>query len=115
LFRYATSLKGDVATFKELADAMNAKANVENVLPEHMKPMHLSQGQLKFWFKNKKGRSYSSKEKPFLLEEQKVGHAERIQELKRRGAHIAFLDEKWFYILHAFSLSSPEIPTSGRI
>jgi hypothetical protein len=66
LYRYATILHGDVATFRELANAMNAKANIENVLPEHMKPMHLSQGQLKHWFKSKKGKSYSSKEKSFL-------------------------------------------------
>ncbi len=102
LYRYATSLHGDVATFKELADAMNAKANVENVLPEHMKPMHLSQGQLKRWFKSKKGKLYSSKEKLFLSEEQKearVRHAQRIQELKRRGAIVTYLDEKWFYTL----------------
>jgi hypothetical protein len=36
---------------------MNAKASVENVLPEHMKLMHLSQGQLKHWFKSKKGKN----------------------------------------------------------
>jgi hypothetical protein len=99
LYRYASSLHGDVATFKELADAMNAK---ENVLPEHKKPMHLSQGQVKHWFNSKKGKSYSIKEKPFLSEEQKEGRvrrAQRTQELKRRGAIITYLDEKWFYIL----------------
>ncbi len=56
LFRYATSLNGDVSTFSELANAMNANANANanayNVLLEHMKPMHFLQGQLKHWFKN---------------------------------------------------------------
>jgi hypothetical protein len=81
---------------------MNAKAKVEHVLPAHMKPMHLSQGQFKQWFKNKKGKSYSSKEKPFLSEEQmeeRARHAQRIQGLKIRGAIILYLDEKWFYTL----------------
>ncbi len=54
LFRYATSLNGDVSTFSELANAMNANANANayNVLLEHMEPMHFLQGQLKHWFKN---------------------------------------------------------------
>jgi hypothetical protein len=96
-YRYATWLNGDVATFVKLADAMNAKANVENVHPEYMKPLHLSQGQLKQWFISKKGTSYSSKEKPFLLDEQKearVRHEQKIQELQRRGACIDYLEEK---------------------
>jgi hypothetical protein len=114
LYRYATSLHGDVATFEELADAMNAKANIENVLPEHTKPMHLSQGQLKRWFKNKKGKSYSSKEKPFLSEEQmeaRVIHAQRIQELYRREAIVTYLD----VVLHSFPAPLLEAFATGRI
>ena len=47
LYQYATTRHGDTATYSDLANVMNAKANTENVLPDEMKPMHSSVGHLK--------------------------------------------------------------------
>jgi hypothetical protein len=97
LYRYATTLHGDTATYSDLANAMNAKANTENVLPDEMKPTHLSVGQLKRWFKEKKGKSLADTSKPYLTEEQqqaRVTYCRRIQELMQRRAKILYFDEK---------------------
>jgi hypothetical protein len=43
LYRYATSIHGDDVTFQQLADAMNVKANIDQLIPE----FNISVGQLK--------------------------------------------------------------------
>ncbi len=44
LYQYAKTLHGDAATYSNLANAMNAKANAENIIPDEMKPLHLLVG-----------------------------------------------------------------------
>jgi hypothetical protein len=51
LYRYATSIHRDDLTFQQLADAMNAKATIDQLVPE----FNISVGQLKRWFSNMKG------------------------------------------------------------
>jgi hypothetical protein len=99
-YRYAMTLHGDAATYNDLANSMNAKANAENIIPDEMKPLHLSVGQLKRWFKEKKGKSLVDTTKPYLAEEQqqaRVTYCRRLQEHRQWRARILYLDEKWFY------------------
>ncbi len=96
LYWYATSIHGDDLTFQQLADAMNAKANIDQLVPE----FNISVGQLKQWFSNMKGKQLSPNEKPYLTPEHlavRLDYANRMLQMQREGRHICYLDEKWFY------------------
>jgi hypothetical protein len=58
LYRYATSIHGDDLTFQQLADTMNAKATIDQVIPG----FNISMGQLKLWFRSMKGKQLSPNE-----------------------------------------------------
>ncbi len=96
LYQYATRIHGDNLTFQQLADAMNAKAHTNQLLPD----FNISVGQLKRWFRNMKGKQLSPNEKPYLTPEHlaiRIAYAIQILQLQREGRQICYLDEKWFY------------------
>ncbi len=98
LYWYATSIYGDDLTFQQLADTMNVKANIDQVVPG----FNVSVGQLKRWFRSMKGKQLSPSEKPYLTPEHlavRIAYAIRILHLQREGRHICYLDEKWFYTM----------------
>jgi hypothetical protein len=97
LYWYATSIYGDDLTFQQLADALNAKANIDQIVPE----FNISVGQLKQWFSDMKGKQLSPNKKPYLTPEHlavRVAYANRMLQIQREGRHICYLDEKWFYM-----------------
>jgi hypothetical protein len=97
LYRYATSIHGDDLTFLQLADAMNAKANIDQLVPG----FNISVGQLKRWFRSIKGKQLSPNEKPYLTPEHlemRIVYAIQMLQMQREGRYICYLDEKWFYI-----------------
>jgi hypothetical protein len=47
LYQCTTTLHGDAAIYRNLANPMNTKANSVNIIPGKMKPLHLLVGQLK--------------------------------------------------------------------
>ena len=96
LYRYATGLLGDSATFDEIADVMTQKSAAEQ---EH-ETININRLQLLRWFHKKGGKEKSCIEKPYLSNQQKVARLEWSQEmltLLESNAVICYLDEKWFY------------------
>ncbi len=82
--------------FQKLANAMNAKAPTEDIIPD----LHLSKWQLKQWFHGEKGKLYNICEKPHLTDEKRearVWYATRMIELIAQQKNITYLGEKWFY------------------
>jgi hypothetical protein len=63
LFCYASGILDHTATFQQLANAMNAKAVMEDVFPS----MRLSTDQLKRWFRDMKGKELQKGTKPYLM------------------------------------------------
>jgi hypothetical protein len=51
LYHFAIGIKGDAATFYQLASTMNSKAAADDGIPN----FQISKGQLKRWFGNMKG------------------------------------------------------------
>ena len=69
LYRYATSILGDGATCKELAQLMREKSETEGE-PE---VLALSEWQVRRWWQKKGGKERSSQiEKPYLTPEHKA-------------------------------------------
>ncbi len=97
LFRQATNLLGDNASFEELAMAMNANSAARANLPT----LTLDKFTLYRWFKKNRGKEKRMKERPLLTEEHKRARlelAERLLTLIEEGAFICYLDEKLFYL-----------------
>ncbi len=96
MFRHATDLLGDNATFKELASAMN----LQSATMEDRPSLRMNKFNLLRWFKKNKGIEKRTVHRPILTNEHKIArlqHAELIQNLHRQGKTICYLDEKWFY------------------
>ena len=74
LFRQSQQMIGYDATFKELASSMNDIALLEfNVI------LSLAYHHVRVFFKKNKGKKYSAKEKPSLMDEQKKQRKEWAQ------------------------------------
>ena len=97
LYRHATDLVGTDATFEEIAWHMNLQSTVDETRPN----LNLNKQSLYRWFKKNKGKEKKHSQKPFLTDEQKqarVTYANKIKQLLAQNKHIAYLDEKWFYV-----------------
>ena len=98
LFRHVQGLHGSLASFHELAMAINAQSAVPG---EGRPTLSLSRHQVMNWFKANGGKEKSAIEKPLLTDEHKrlrITWARKYYKLFcNRSAPVAFLDEKWFY------------------
>ncbi len=96
MFRTATQLVGDDATFDLLARTMN----LQSAALENMPTLTLDKFKLYRWFHKNKGKERKTVERPLLMEEHKqarLHHVQLIQTLTQQGRTIIYLDEKWFY------------------
>ena len=97
LYRYAISMVGIKATFKEIAEMMNEKSAAPNELrPE----LHLHYKQVYEWWKEQGGTEKSAFEKPRLTDEHKKQRAQWVIDNVRfleDDFPVCYLDEKWFY------------------
>jgi len=97
LYRRATMILGDAATFTEIASQMNLLSAVDE-----RPTMNLNKWSLLRWFKTKKGKGKRTVFRPLLTPQHKINrvqHAHRIRTLMDQGAAICYLDEKWFYLV----------------
>jgi len=97
IWRYATTLLGQAATFPELAESMNLKSATEEGYPT----LRLNQWSLSRWFKTQGGREKKNCEKPYLSAQQKVARVEFanvVLTMIAEGKIICYLDEKWMYL-----------------
>ena len=98
LFRYAQSVKGNVATFAELKEVMNEKSSAPG---ENRPTLSISCQQLSDWFQTNGGKQISAVEKPRLTDEHRQMRrewaVEHFDKFVDRDCPKAFLDEKWFY------------------
>ena len=98
LFRYAQLVKGSLATYPELVEAMNEKSAVPG---EERPSITISKWQLVDWFKNNGGVEKSPIEKPLLTKEHKEKRVlwarKWFKKLTDPEIPVAYLDEKWFY------------------
>jgi len=97
LYRRATMILGDAATFTEIASQMNLLSAVDE-----RPTMNLNKWSLLRWFKTKKGKEKRTVFRPLLTPQHKINrvqHAHRIRTLMDQGAAICYLDEKWFYLV----------------
>ena len=97
MYRYATNILGDSATFEEIARLMAEKSSAEDA----HETLELNRRKVWRWFK-KQGRKEKSSylEKPYLTEERKQDRMEwatTMQRLLTNNQIIVHLDEKWFY------------------
>ena len=99
LFRYAQRTKGAKATFKELADTMNLKSEIEGELRS---TLSLHSLQVYKWFRQQGGKEHSAKEKPLDTDVHRRNRLQWVRTwwdlLTNASAPVAFLDEKWFYV-----------------
>jgi hypothetical protein len=96
MFRTATQLVGDDATFDLIARTMN----LQSAALDNMPTLTLDKLKLYRWFRKNKGKERKTVERPLLMEEQRqarLQHAQLIQTLTQQGRIIIYLDEKWFY------------------
>ena len=97
LFRNAQNTVGNLATYFELANNMNAKSASPG---EHRPALHLHEATVRRWFISQNGSEKTASEKPRITEKQMI---ERIHfsrkwfEYLKQHLPAAFLDEKWFY------------------
>lgn len=98
LFRHAQYVHGPLATFGELAEAINAKSAIEG---EDCLTLSISAKQVSQWFKKKNGKEKSPIENPLLSNEHKQRWVQWARDpwdkLTTNQEPVAFLDEKWFY------------------
>jgi hypothetical protein len=112
LFRQAQKLDGNKATWKDYAKTVN----LLSAIPDDPRPtLHLSWGQLRNWFIERKGKSTRVVTRPILTEKHKEMRVEWANLMKRaneehfakynsNGEFVAgppyrcFEDEKFFYI-----------------
>lgn len=91
LYRRATSILGDDATFTEVASQMNLLSTVDE-----QPTMSLNKWSLLWWFKKQKGKERRAVFRPLLKEEHKRAKIQYINEictLQDQGATIGYEDE----------------------
>ena len=97
LYRYAISVIGAKATFKDITDIMNERSQS----PAESRPeLNLHFKQVYKWWKDNGGEEKSAFEKPRLTEEHKRQRAEWVVQWKKfldEDFPVCYLDEKWFY------------------
>ena len=98
LYRYATRMKGAMASFRELADCMSAKSATPD---ENRMTISLHRLQLFRWWRKQGGKEKSSIEKPRLTPEycrKRLDWIEKWEDITTDpNIPVAYLDEKWFY------------------
>jgi hypothetical protein len=70
LYDYAIKIHGGDAIFHQLASAINAKGAAGKVLLD----FHISEGQLKRWLRDMKGKQLRSYKSPYLTDDQIAAH-----------------------------------------
>ena len=95
LFRYAQKIRGTLASYAELADAMNSKSAVE--LP----PISASRKQVNKWFTKEGGKEFAPTTKPLdtaeHIKKRMIWVRKYFELLTNKNSPIAYLNEKWFY------------------
>jgi hypothetical protein len=105
LYQYSTGIYGDTATFQKLANALNAKAATEDVIPN----LQLSKWQLKQWVAQ-------CLWEPYLTDEQRetwVWYAMRMLDFD--SAKKNYCLPGWEVVLYHFSTKKNEVPPKTRI
>ncbi len=96
LYRRATSILADDATFSEVASQMNLLSTVDE-----RPTMNLNKWSLLRWFKKNKGKERRAVFRPLLTDEHKRARLQYINEIRTltdQGATIGFEDEAWKYL-----------------
>jgi len=84
MWRYATTLLGQAATFPELVESMNLKSATEEGFPT----LSLNKWSLSRWFENQGGKENKNCEKPYLTPQQKAARVEFANTDCRRKDHL---------------------------